>query len=465
MATYLEAKAGTEGRCNERTSPCKARYDMEAETPRCCIEAHLVLLRELASRLDAAGISWWLDYGMLLGYATSGGWYWNDRDIDICVLHRDYDKVREIGTALRREFGWISRFMAPNLNKPWRLGDCHKITLSRQNKATLDIAVWYERPDGVLDRKVWASVDRYKGREMPREWVFPTRTVRWEGLDVQVPAEPEKLVAYRYGDGWKNLNGTRHDQVERPALTRFGRSRRDWEIWDWEGIALSSWAEACEGGEIVEIGGYAGRSACWLAEGSARGPGVRVTTVDPWEPYLNKTDMEAVYDEYRRTVREHGLGLVDHIRARSVDAAKEWDRPVALLYVDGDHSAAACRADLRAWLPHMAERGVIALHDSYMSGVERAITSVLVRDGWTHIETTRSLAVYAKEDTVKYLEAKMRRRGAPENKAMDAPAEDKQTEEWPLKMDPAAYVALNEGSANPEVQERVALARRILEAE
>ena len=60
-------------------------------------------------------------------------------------------------------------------------------------------------------------------------------------------------------------------------------------------------------------------------------------------------------------------------------------------------------------------------------------------------------------------EAKMQATG-PENKAvLEGPAN--KAEEWPLAMPPAMYITLNAGSDNPVVQERVALARRIVEAE
>ena len=38
-------------------------------------------------------------------------------------------------------------------------------------------------------------------------------------------------------------------------------------------------------------------------------------------------------------------------------------------------------------------------------------------------------------------------------------------DEWTMRMSPAQYIALNADSENPDVQAKVALARRILEAE
>ena len=50
------------------------------------------------------------------------------------------------------------------------------------------------------------------------------------------------------------------------------------------------------------------------------------------------------------------------------------------------------------------------------------------------------------------------------NKAvLDGPAN--KAEEWPLRMSPEQYVRMNADSDNPDVQAKVELARRILEAE
>jgi hypothetical protein len=52
-----------------------------------------------------------------------------------------------------------------------------------------------------------------------------------------------------------------------------------------------------------------------------------------------------------------------------------------------------------------------------------------------------------------------------EDKSLTGPLDNKaEPEEWPLKMAPERYIALNANSDNPDVQARVALARRLIEA-
>ena len=57
-------------------------------------------------------------------------------------------------------------------------------------------------------------------------------------------------------------------------------------------------------------------------------------------------------------------------------------------------------------------------------------------------------------------EAKMET-GAVANKAVLGGPANK--EEWPMKQSPAQYIALNADSENPDVQAKVALARRLVE--
>ena len=49
--------------------------------------------------------------------------------------------------------------------------------------------------------------------------------------------------------------------------------------------------------------------------------------------------------------------------------------PIDFVFIDGDHSYDACRADIEAWTPFVKPGGVIAFHDfgSRADGVTRAI--------------------------------------------------------------------------------------------
>ncbi|HEX9530178.1 MAG TPA: class I SAM-dependent methyltransferase, partial [Acidimicrobiales bacterium] len=45
--------------------------------------------------------------------------------------------------------------------------------------------------------------------------------------------------------------------------------------------------------------------------------------------------------------------------------AAHWSRPLALLFVDGGHGPEPAWADYRGWAPHVAEGGLLAIHDVF----------------------------------------------------------------------------------------------------
>jgi hypothetical protein len=205
---FLTTQYRQSGECETYTMPCASRFDATLETPRCCVDRHVEVLAVVAPMLDGAGVRWWIDYGMLLGWMTGGGWYWNDRDIDVSVHPADRDKVLAVAAELRRtRTRWLVVHRPPDPSQPWRYSDCVKVATAR-NRATLDISFYVERR-GVFTRHTWADGDRYKGREVPPEWVFPVQRTTWEGVDVPAPRRADLLVEYRYGPGWRNLPATR----------------------------------------------------------------------------------------------------------------------------------------------------------------------------------------------------------------------------------------------------------------
>lgn len=150
------------------------------------------------------------------------------------------------------------------------------------------------------------------------------------------------------------------------------------------------------GGEaVVELGAFKGRSTGWLLLGASEGQGAHVTSVDPWS--LRKDAYSAKSGEYTapetyQAFKAHmeAVGATPEVHtvkrgyAKSIGA--KWDGPpVGLLYHDAEHTADAVEQDLAAWLPHMAEHGVIVLHDAcdprmaVIEGAERALEGV---EGW-----------------------------------------------------------------------------------
>ena len=142
------------------------------------------------------------------------------------------------------------------------------------------------------------------------------------------------------------------------------------------------------GATIVEVGSYVGASACFLASAAREvGGGARVHCVDTWSNEGMSEGPRDTWLEFTRNVAHHRGILVPH-RGRSTDVAGRFSLPVSLLFVDGDHSYDGCRADLAAWLPHVASGAVVVMHDfSWATGVQRAVSELLAprQSGRSHV--------------------------------------------------------------------------------
>ncbi|MFE1952440.1 class I SAM-dependent methyltransferase [Streptomyces sp. NPDC059524] len=149
-----------------------------------------------------------------------------------------------------------------------------------------------------------------------------------------------------------------------------------------EGLAL--YAAAVEAGALglplLEVGTYCGRSTILLAD-AARAAGVSALTVDHhrgseeqqpgWE-YHDPHTVDPVVGlmdtlpTFRRTL--HAAGLEDHVVAlvgKSPRVAKAWGGKLGLVFIDGGHTDEHATADYEGWAPHVAEGGLLLIHDVF----------------------------------------------------------------------------------------------------
>ena len=147
-----------------------------------------------------------------------------------------------------------------------------------------------------------------------------------------------------------------------------------------EGIALHDAARDAPHGPWLEVGTYCGKSAIYLGA-AARAQGTVLYTVDHhrgseenqagWEhheadlvdPALGLMDTLGVF---RRTIA--AVGLEDEVIAivgDSVTVAGHWSTPLGFLFIDGGHGPEPAHADYEGWVPHVAEGGVLAIHDVF----------------------------------------------------------------------------------------------------
>jgi predicted O-methyltransferase YrrM len=136
-----------------------------------------------------------------------------------------------------------------------------------------------------------------------------------------------------------------------------------------EGPLLYNLAKKCTGkGVIVEIGSWKGRSTIWLAKGSKSGKRVRIFAIDPHtgSPEHKKQFGKVwTFDEFRKNIKFAKVSdIITPIVKTSQDAAKRFDKPVELIFIDGAHDYLSVKQDFDLWFPKVMVGGVMAFHDT-----------------------------------------------------------------------------------------------------
>ena len=77
------------------------------------------------------------------------------------------------------------------------------------------------------------------------------------------------------------------------------------------------------------------------------------------------------------------------INEDSRTVALGWSRPVALLWIDGDHSFEGVSRDLKAWLPHLRPDAKVVFDDSVdpTFGPTRLVEKIVADGGFERIRT------------------------------------------------------------------------------
>lgn len=145
---------------------------------------------------------------------------------------------------------------------------------------------------------------------------------------------------------------------------------------------------ADDSGVIVEIGSRKGRSTVFLAMGSRAGRGVLVYAVDPhFGTYMHRGFSDVgldpdTYEEFLNNLDKAGVKKnVLPIRQTSEKAVLRWNEPIAVLFIDGDHTYAGVKKDYDLWSPYVIEGGVIAFHDSTYGDVKRFLLREVLKSG------------------------------------------------------------------------------------
>ncbi len=184
-----------------------------------------------------------------------------------------------------------------------------------------------------------------------------------------------------------------------------------------EGLALARAAATADFslGPMLEVGGYCGKSACYLGPVAAQG-GTILFSVDhhrgseenqqgwEWhEPDLVDPDVGKLdtLPTFRRTIHDAGLeSVVIPVVGDSVLVARHWHTPLSLLFIDGGHGVEPAADDYEWWTPHIAAGGLLVIHDVFEDPAdggrppfEQIYLPALASGGFSQRSATGSLRV------------------------------------------------------------------------
>jgi len=152
-------------------------------------------------------------------------------------------------------------------------------------------------------------------------------------------------------------------------------------------------------GVAVEIGSYEGKSAICLAQGNKLVSKEKVYSVDNFvgDPYVGRNPK--MLQNFLKNIKEAGFEKhIEAIKADSPQAAKNFNKPIRLLFIDASHDYGSVKKDFLAWFPHVASGGFVAFHDTTsFEGVRRFTEELKEADKLVYLETVASIAIFKKK--------------------------------------------------------------------
>ena len=162
--------------------------------------------------LNEAGIkNWWIDCGTLLGCYRNGKFIPHDIDIDFAYDDRKHTKPLE--EAIKKNPNWecysdyqekddtISQIIKTMdsfpLDNP-ELGQNEVSILNRAGNFS-DFYTYHEENENYVHEFNYPDKTKNYTYCIPKEYIFPLKTMTLEGVEVQVPGNSEKYLESIYG--------------------------------------------------------------------------------------------------------------------------------------------------------------------------------------------------------------------------------------------------------------------------
>jgi predicted O-methyltransferase YrrM len=167
-----------------------------------------------------------------------------------------------------------------------------------------------------------------------------------------------KPFVWRWGGGHRNdlyKIYTHLTDTEKTALLGFARKIKD------------------RNSIVVEIGSYLGASSCFLAEGLKMG---KIYCIDTWHNEGMTEGDRDTYKEFQENTKKYNDKIIA-IRGFSFEATdklKSLNKPISLLFFDGDHSYSGVKTDWDLYSPLLKKGALVIFHDwGWAEGVQKLI--------------------------------------------------------------------------------------------
>ena len=138
---------------------------------------------------------WWFDYGTALGAYRDKDFIKNDTDIDIGVYADDKMKLMLDGLNIMAHS--VSYWKIEGFNNRYRY-----IKFGSHDK--WDILVYYKlEKDSYYSIRKNVGPNKFACKKVPGKYLDKLETIKFKGIDVNVPGDTIKYLEYIYGKDWK----------------------------------------------------------------------------------------------------------------------------------------------------------------------------------------------------------------------------------------------------------------------
>ena len=144
-----------------------------------------------------------------------------------------------------------------------------------------------------------------------------------------------------------------------------------------EGALLYKYCKKVSSGVLVEIGRKYGGSTVLMSSSLVQGHLYSIDIVEH----------QCVY-EYTKSYK-------DKITFITGDSKMvEWDIPIDLIFIDGDHSYEGVKNDIKKFTPHIKKNGYVIFHDVVgKKSILQPLIDKLLKKGWVDIDKIDSMLI------------------------------------------------------------------------